>query len=474
MDEFDEEESIDTKYEIIEKIGSGGQANIFRVKKIGTDKEYAAKVFKEDSKYDSKYIDNEINMLQEVKQYQCPYIIKIIDSGEGKVIRKERNTKERKYFILEKLRNGCAFDFWHPKQSIKEIYCKIIFQKIFLGIQCLHKHNICHRDLKLENILFDEDFNPIISDFGYACFNSNDLEYNAGTKKFMPPEAKIGKYDGIKGDIFYLASALMIFRTGDLPFDRPDKDKDKNKKKDEDDIKFKYIIEENYELYWKEIENNLKIEDDLSPDFKDLLWKMVSYEPNKRITIDEMLAHPWFKEINDMKKDNPDEFKKKEEEIKDMFKSVIDQVNASLKLELDNDNIKSKEASYNRGVSDNKGIFNSNAEPKKVYAPMNIKYCINIIGILEPVKFMNRLYDEIKDEFILEYNINPDKKILKLEIEKDTKNDDESLTMEIKLYQDSEKYILRFKQKNGDIYKFFDIYKNISDKAIKLLNNKIY
>ena len=472
MDEFDEEESIDTKYEIIEKIGSGGQANIFRVKKIGTDKEYAAKVFKKDS----KYIDNEINMLQEVKQYQCPYIIKIIDSGEGKVIRKERKTKERKYFILEKLRNGCAFDFWYPKQSIKEIYCKIIFQKIFLGIQCLHKHNICHRDLKLENILFDEDFNPIISDFGYACFNSNDLKYNVGTKKFMPPEAKIGKYDGIKGDIFYLASALMIFRTGDLPFDRPDKDKDKdkNKKKDEDDIKFKYIIEENYELYWKEIENKLIIEDDLSPDFKDLLWKMVSYAPNKRITIDEMLAHPWFKEINDMKKDNPDEFKKKEEEIKDMFKSVIDQVNDSLKLELDNGNIKSKEASYNKGVSDNKGIFNSNAKPKKVYAPMNIKYCINIIGILEPVKFMNRLYDEIKDEFILEYNINPDKKILKLDIEKDTKNDDESLTMEIKLYQDSEKYILRFKQKNGDIYKFFDIYKNISDKAIKLLNNKIY
>jgi len=86
----------------------------------------------------------------------------------------------------------------------------------------------------------------------------------------------------------------MIFRTGDLPFDRPDKDKDKNKKKDEDDIKFKYIIEENYELYWKEIENKLKIEDDLSPDFKDLLWKMVSYDPNKRISARKALGHNWF------------------------------------------------------------------------------------------------------------------------------------------------------------------------------------
>ena len=123
MDESDKEESIDSKYKIIEKIGSGGQANIFRVKKIGTDKEYAAKVFKKDS----KYIDNEINMLQEVKQYQCPYIIKIIDSGEGKVIRKERETKERKYFILEKLRNGCAFDFWYPKQFIVKLFSKKFF-----------------------------------------------------------------------------------------------------------------------------------------------------------------------------------------------------------------------------------------------------------------------------------------------------------------------------------------------------------
>ena len=40
-------------------------------------------------------------MLQEVKQYQCPYNINIIDSGEGEVIRKNRKTKERKYFILE-------------------------------------------------------------------------------------------------------------------------------------------------------------------------------------------------------------------------------------------------------------------------------------------------------------------------------------------------------------------------------------
>ena len=70
MEDSDIEEKIDSKYKIIEKIGSGGQANIFSVVKIGTNEIYAAKVFK----YKSDSIDNEINMLQEIKQYQCPYI----------------------------------------------------------------------------------------------------------------------------------------------------------------------------------------------------------------------------------------------------------------------------------------------------------------------------------------------------------------------------------------------------------------
>ena len=76
----------------------------------------------------SDSIDNEINMLQEVKQYQCPYIINIIDSGEGEVIRKNRKTKERKYFILENQPNGDIFDYiCAKKQGVGELDSKIIF-----------------------------------------------------------------------------------------------------------------------------------------------------------------------------------------------------------------------------------------------------------------------------------------------------------------------------------------------------------
>ena len=114
MEENEQQENIDSKYLILEKIGSGGQANVFRVVKIGTNEEYAAKVFKDDS--DSITITNEINMLQEVKQYQCPYIINIIASGEGNIVRKNRKTKVRKYFVIEKEPYGSILDYIYYKQ----------------------------------------------------------------------------------------------------------------------------------------------------------------------------------------------------------------------------------------------------------------------------------------------------------------------------------------------------------------------
>ena len=449
MEDSDIEEKIDSKYKIIEKIGSGGQANIFSVVKIGTNEIYAAKVFK----YKSDSIDNEINMLQEVKQYQCPYIINIIDSGEGEVIRKNRKTKERKYFILENQPNGDIFDYiCAKKQGVGELASKIIFQKILFGLKCLHKHNICHRDLKLENILFDENFEPKICDFGIACINSSELKYDGGTKEYLPPEAKTSsRYDGIKGDIFYLASILMILTTGVTAFDK------------------------------------------VSPLFKDLFIKIVAYNPDNRLNIDEILAHPWFKEIDDMKTNNLEEFKKNEEKIKELFTSLIPEAKNLLEEDLKKKNAESEYAYYNKSVSDNNGVFNSNVKPKIVDTPMNIRYCINIRGELEPISFMNKLYEEIKNESRIACNIHTDPEILKINItfenilekeedeeeikeEKKQENEDDKeedfnneLEMEIKLYQAPEKYILRFKHKKGNRKKFIDNYQIISEVAIKLL-----
>ena len=489
MEENELQENIDSKYLILEKIGSGGQANVFRVVKIGTNEEYAAKVFKSDN--DS--ITNEINMLQEVKQYQCPYIINIIASGEGNIVRKNRKTEVRKYFVIEKEPYGSILDYiYYKEQGVGELYSKIIFQKILIGFQCLHKHNICHRDIKLDNILFDVECSPKICDFGHACFNSNHLIFDRGTDIFKPPEANgITEYDGIKGDIFYLASALMILTTGGAAFKNPDINDDY----------FKYIYEENFNLYWNTIEPKLS-HITLTSNFKDLFWKMISYEPKNRPTIDVILEHPWFKEINDMKKNNLKGFQDLEKKIKDYFTSLLEEVKEQNIEYIKKEDYESTTAPYNKGGSNdkNEGPFDSNAMPKLLESPMNIKYCINIKGNLKPVNFMNRLCKKINDEFgfskclintapgilklnltflnIIEENENEEEKNdnneeLNEEKEENEEDDEDNndLKIQIKLYKDSEKYILRFKEVKGDRKDFIDKYKYISNFVVELLNN---
>ena len=491
MEENEQQENIDSKYLILEKIGSGGQANVFRVVKIGTNEEYAAKVFKSDD--DS--ITNEINMLQEVKQYQCPYIINIIASGEGNIVRKNRKTEVRKYFVIEKEPYGSILDYiYYKEQGVGELYSKIIFQKILIGFQCLHKHNICHRDIKLDNILFDVECSPKICDFGHACFNSNHLIFDRGTDIFKPPEAN-GKteYDGIKGDIFYLASTLMILTTGIRAFVEPI----------ENDSLFRLIINNKYKLYWETMvgvvaKNGIV----LSDNFKELFWKMISYEPQNRPTIDKILEHPWFKDINDMKKNNLTRFQKLEKEIKDYFTSLLEEVKEQNIEYIKKEDYESTTAPYNKGGSNEKdeGPFDSNAMPKLLESPMNIKYCINIKGDLKPVNFMNRLCKKINDEFgfskclintapgILKLNLtflnniekneNDEEKNdnnVELNEEKDENEEDDEdnndFKIQIKLYKDSEKYILRFKEVKGDRKDFIDKYKYISNLVVELLKN---
>ena len=171
------EEKIGSDYIIQEKLGSGGQANVFLVTKKGDAKKYAAKFFKTNS----KSIDIEIKILEELKHYNNPYIINIIKTGEGEIVRNNRQTKILKYFIMEYYPNGNIFDYiYYKKSGLGELLSKIIFQKILKGLEFCHEHNIYHRDIKLENVLLDDEYTPKICDFGLASFNSYDnMDYGA-------------------------------------------------------------------------------------------------------------------------------------------------------------------------------------------------------------------------------------------------------------------------------------------------------
>jgi len=145
----------------------------------------------------------------------------------------------------------------------------------------MQNKGVVHRDLKLENILVDDNLNLKIADFGFATYKKIEkLKSYRGTMTYMAPEIKEGKvYNGKQIDMFSTGVILFIIVQGIFPF--------KEAKKDE--YFYNLLLQGKFEQYWKKTGG-----ENLSDDFKDLILKMFSYDPKKRPTIEELKSHPWM------------------------------------------------------------------------------------------------------------------------------------------------------------------------------------
>ena len=159
---------IDNKYLIKEDKGKGGTSRVFLVEEEKTKKLYAAKILS-----DYKYFDIEVEILNELKKKnKIDNIVNLIDSGFGDIILGHSSIK-RHYLILEYAPKGDLSRYIKiPERGFKEEHAKLIFNKILKGVQDIHKTGICHRDLKTQNILLDNQYNPKICDFGFATYIS--------------------------------------------------------------------------------------------------------------------------------------------------------------------------------------------------------------------------------------------------------------------------------------------------------------
>ncbi|TPX62446.1 hypothetical protein SpCBS45565_g07018 [Spizellomyces sp. 'palustris'] len=186
-------------------------------------------------------------------------------------------SETRIFMVMEYCTGGEAFDYVcaHGRFDDRCQDAKRVFRQIAEAVGYCHEKNFVHRDLKLENILLTENLDVKLIDFGFTreVTTRNLLDTYCGSVAYAAPGKQ---YSGPQADIWSLGVILYTLLCGYLPFDDDSEAHIRRK-----------ILELDYDL----------------PDFlgeltKDLIQSMLKLEGSDRISIKEMLAHPWFKEAD--------------------------------------------------------------------------------------------------------------------------------------------------------------------------------
>ena len=247
--------------------GIGGQSII----EINKDKTLIRKKF---NKKDRKYYFIEKDILQKIDH---PNIIKLVDFDDSK------NSLYFKYY-----KEGTSFKYYIKDNLIKIHDFNIVFSiftDILDSLIYLHKNNITHRDIKLENILIDDNGKHILCDFGLARYALTKMRRICGTYNYMAPEMwfleKKDNHDKYtyKIDIFSLGALIIEIVNGDSLFYDEYRCRFKRLYKDLD----KYLNEENDEHSEKKIFTDIWYSDDKWKNFKNIMKRMIDPNPDTRI-----------------------------------------------------------------------------------------------------------------------------------------------------------------------------------------------
>ena len=196
---------------------------------------------------------------------------------------------------MEYINGGNLFSFVKKRRKLSEKTAKFLFKQIILGIQHIHSHKIVHRDIKLENILIDLNNNIKICDFGIGkilTYNKQLLYDKCGTPMYMAPEILLSSknhgYEGYPVDIWSAGISLYIMLSGTLPFNLKNNESSSIEESSENNIELQYSI----------INNEPKYIEKISDEARDLLKGLLNKNPNKRLTIEQILNHPWLQMDN--------------------------------------------------------------------------------------------------------------------------------------------------------------------------------
>ena len=261
-----------TKYTIGKTLGKGSYATVKIVTDKLTNQNYAMKIYDKSELKDKvrkNCLNNEIQILKKITHENIIKLIEVIELQDH-------------ILIIQELFLGISLAQYYKKNwktedlsKEKEKAYKIILKQIFEGINYLHKNNIAHLDLKLENILINKKLEIKIIDFGFGiCAPKNFLNnFFGGTPNYMSPEIVLKRpYISILSDIWSLGVLVFKLFCNEYPF--------------------KGFTEK--DLYNSIKKGKFRIKCYVCYDIKKIINSMLVLDPNKRMSCEQLLKNPWF------------------------------------------------------------------------------------------------------------------------------------------------------------------------------------
>jgi len=203
------------KYELLELVGSGAMAEVYRARHAQMNRDVAVKILHPHLAQQEGFVNRFRREAHSMGQLQHPHILRVFDFD---VI---NNTY---YMVMDYLPGATLQAYLADKENLPVLEALTLTQQLASALAYAHQRNIVHRDIKPENVMFTEDDQQcvMLTDFGLARLLDQRLTLTGttiGTPGYMSPEVAQGGKADERADIYSLGVMLYVMLTGQLPYD---------------------------------------------------------------------------------------------------------------------------------------------------------------------------------------------------------------------------------------------------------------
>ena len=206
------------RYRLVEKIGIGGMAEVYKATDEVLGRTVAVKVMLPQYASDPTFAARFKQEAQSAANLQSPYIVNIYDWGHD-------STDNTYFIVMEYVRGTDLKTAIEQRGAINQRKVAEIGSQVCAALSVAHGYDIIHRDIKPHNIMVQPDGNAKVMDFGIARANGSEMTQTGsvlGTAYYVSPEQAQGKLLTAVTDLYSLGGVLYEATTGRVPFDAPD------------------------------------------------------------------------------------------------------------------------------------------------------------------------------------------------------------------------------------------------------------